>query len=1326
MKKIRFELFKKMMSLLVTLLMAVVGFAQIDNNSPSCGLGLPIPDNTCPGLDATITVSGEAGTQLGTDIELVQVDIIASHTRNNQLDIWLTSPNGVQVELSTDNGLFGDNYGDPGDCPNTTASFRMDGSPLPGPFTSTNLSGTFIPEGDFANFNDNSDPNGIWTLNVCDDRNNTTGALQYAKLTFGTPCPPVASPTQTAFDDPHCYGEPSNLARRLQVGPNTIPAAGQEVVWRLVDFDPQAGSDGSAYSPGEEFTVGENNAEFQIVNSGRSFRPQQFATGANGDPIFGTYEWAVFVRNISSGCTSPAFGPITKTIGEVPPAPIPVVQNNSFCYGDPNVVSALEGILSLTNIFEGNRVIWELTAKPTNSDYNVGDEFGNNGCFNFFEDHGELSTVVLLIPPSGGLFINSSSPVNGNGDPITGTYEFTAYAENCATDCRSAGVGPFTITILDPLPEPTCPDPVTVECGDSLDPMDTGEPNAPTNNCCPNAPVITHMDMATPGNCPSVETIEREFTIEYDCGVMTTCTQTITVEDNTPPVVITCPEDQTIEWTAGFNTDPVPINTPQDPSIDESNYTNIVWSEACGSVTVDYQDEIFGPEPNDCPNLWVVERTWTITDECGLKGECVQTFTFTDTTDPVISCPADPAPIEWPAGFNIDQVAPGTPQDPSVDPGQYGMATATDNCGTPDISYADTLYGPTPANCPNLWILERTWKATDACGLMATCVQTFTFTDTTPPTIDCPAPFSVQCETDVPPCDPNDATASDNCGTPTVMCSQGLLVGGACGGTVTNTYTATDACGQATTCTQIITVNDDTPPSVGCMDITISLNANGEYNLQPSEVYDAANSSDNCSAALTPVSVTQVYFSCLNEGLNMVTLTVEDDCGNPSTCDANVTVNDFITNVSAVPTAESCAGTGDGQILASATAGGGQVKYSIDEGANFELNGLFTNLTPGTYTVIVKVFGIAAICEETITATVGAGSTELTCYLDGDGDGYGAANETPITACECPANYFTSAELGGNTNNDCDDSDASRNPGATEVCDGIDNDCDGILLVGEVDADGDGVFVCDGDCDDADASVYPGAPELCDGQDNNCNGVVDEGISGLTFVGNVFFSNQAQVDAWLSCYSKIEGSMTIIGANINNLVPLVNLTEITGNVQIISNAQLTSLNGLQNITDVGGSWFMYYNFQLSDCCAIDDLLETGGVTGIVQIFFNAFGSHCNSEAAIKAACPIVVMPVNPNNGITTNGQSYSLSEKQISLMPNPASSEVTILMSRTADVANLQIVDMLGRVVFTQDLEKGIDRTTIDLNNGLFESGIYMVTISEGGEMMTKQLMVRK
>ena len=78
--------------------------------------------------------------------------------------------------------------------------------------------------------------------------------------------------------------------------------------------------------------------------------------------------------------------------------------------------------------------------------------------------------------------------------------------------------------------------------------------------------------------------------------------------------------------------------------------------------------------------------------------------------------------------------------------------------------------------------------------------------------------------------------------------------------------------------------------------------------------------------------------------------------------------------------------------------------------------------------------------------------------------------------------------------NDCDDSSAAVNPGAEEICDNVDNNCDGAIDEGcAADGDGDGWYP-PGDCDDNDPLVHPDAEELCDGVDNNCDGVTDEGF----------------------------------------------------------------------------------------------------------------------------------------------------------------------------------------------------------------------------------------
>ncbi|MFT4975979.1 MAG: hypothetical protein ACI8S6_001874, partial [Myxococcota bacterium] len=107
----------------------------------------------------------------------------------------------------------------------------------------------------------------------------------------------------------------------------------------------------------------------------------------------------------------------------------------------------------------------------------------------------------------------------------------------------------------------------------------------------------------------------------------------------------------------------------------------------------------------------------------------------------------------------------------------------------------------------------------------------------------------------------------------------------------------------------------------------------------------------------------------------------------------------------------------------------------------------------------------------------------LTWFADEDEDTYGALDSS-IDACTQPSGYVENSE-------DCNDESSAFYPGAPEDDCSDDNDynCDG--SVGYDDADGDGFAACEGDCDDADVLINEEADEVCDGVDNNCDGFAD-------------------------------------------------------------------------------------------------------------------------------------------------------------------------------------------------------------------------------------------
>jgi len=417
----------------------------------------------------------------------------------------------------------------------------------------------------------------------------------------------------------------------------------------------------------------------------------------------------------------------------------------------------------------------------------------------------------------------------------------------------SAGAGPITID---------CPPDVTLECPASpaeLDPSQTGEPEV--TGC--GTITVTYADVETPGSCPGNRTIARTWTADNG-SESASCVQTITVEDTTDPVI----------------TVPGPISIDCSDSSDPGDTGTASASDDCDAApVVSYSDATV---PGTCANQYEIHRTWTATDACGNSASGVQVITVGDTQLDVLTIPADAT------------VSCGEASDPNA----TGVATAVGGCNDdPAVSYSDNVIA---GACAAEFTIERTWTATDSCGNVVSAVQTITVVDNDGPAITLPGVSDVSCGTSLDPADIGAATASDACGAVSSITYSDAIEPGACPAeyTVIRTWTATDACGNASSAVQMISVTDVVGPVLSVpADATVEC---GE-STDPSDT-GAATASDACSD-IAGVDYVDSETPGVCPTVRTITRTwmALDACGNISQADQTITVVDTTAPLLSVP-----------------------------------------------------------------------------------------------------------------------------------------------------------------------------------------------------------------------------------------------------------------------------------------------------------------------------------------------------------------------------------------------------------------------------------------
>src|SRR5678815_83860 len=366
--------------------------------------------------------------------------------------------------------------------------------------------------------------------------------------------------------------------------------------------------------------------------------------------------------------------------------------------------------------------------------------------------------------------------------------------------------------------------------------------SAPTaSDVCGTASVQLLSDVSAAGTCAGSYTRTQTWMAADACGNQSgTVAQTITVIDNTPPVI----------GGQGSNTT---IFCPATPS-----FTAPTASDVCGTASVQLLSDVSAA--GTCAGSYTRTQTWRAVDACGNQsGTVAQTITVIDNTPPVIGG----------QGSNTTIFCPATPS--------FTAPTASDVCGTASVQLLSDVSAA--GTCAGSYTRTQTWRAVDACGNQSgTVAQTITVIDNTPPviggqgsntTIFCPATPSFTAP-----------TASDVCGTASVQLLSDVSAAGTCAGSYTRTQTwrAVDACGnQSGTVAQTITVIDNTPPVIG------GQGSNTTIFCPATPSFTAPTASDVCgTASVQLLSDVSAAGTCAGSYTRTQTWMAADACGNQS------------------------------------------------------------------------------------------------------------------------------------------------------------------------------------------------------------------------------------------------------------------------------------------------------------------------------------------------------------------------------------------------------------------------------------------------------------
>ena len=469
-------------------------------------------------------------------------------------------------------------------------------------------------------------------------------------------------------------------------------------------------------------------------------------------------------------------------------------------------------------------------------------------------------------------------------------------------------------------------------------------------------------------NCFHVGDNTLTLTVTDNNGNVSTCTSTVTVEDQVDPIA----ECQNIT---------VQLNASGEASISANDIDN-GSNDACGIASLSIDMENF-----DCTHIGDNTVTLTVTDNNGNVSTCLSTVTVEDNVDPIALC--QNITVELDASGNASITAN------DVDNG------SNDACGIDNLSIDVDAF-----TCSNVGANTVVLTVTDNNGNQSTCNATVTVQDNVDPIAVC-QDIIIQLDAsgsasivavDV------DGGSNDACGIQSLTIDDDSF-GCADVGPNTVTLTVVDNNGNLSMCTSTVTVEDNVDPVAICQDITVQLDASGNVSITANDIDGGSN--DACG--IDNLAIDNDSFGCGDVGANTVVLTVTDNNGNASTCEATVTVED---NVDPVAVCQDITiqldASGSASIVASDVDGGSNDACGVDNLSIDVDNFGCTNVGNNTVTLTVSdVNGNVSVCTATVTVEdnvnpiIDVAASNLTVECDGAGN---AAELAAWLAFKCRCN----------------------------------------------------------------------------------------------------------------------------------------------------------------------------------------------------------------------------------------------------------------------------------------------------------------------------------